>query len=388
MQQQKATEPVQPQNNNVQRGPFPWERVIRIIVAVSMILILSILTIVGLFVTGHMYNASFSVPAAIGLILAIIAVLAWLFPFRPFGWQQFPPSLPVPTGPTAKTDEMQTTPPITQIVQVFHLAKSQLPSPDEFYGRAYERATLINCISQRSSTALVGESWIGKSWLIQYLQQIAPTHAQLGPQVHIGELNVAHPLCYTQADFVKEALKALHLPQPRLNPHDKPLAYLSLKVRKMKKQGITPVLCINEFTSLIDKPDFDRRFLNELRAIAQHDKLVLIIVSRKPLHKLIEQMTGGTSPLFNIMPELTLQPFTEAEAQVFIHEKGQQSSLSGDEQTFFRECAAISQANGKLGWPPLRLQLTGQLLLRDKSSGTLALNDPDYGADFKKRLDE
>jgi conflict system STAND superfamily ATPase len=247
---------------------------------------------------------------------------------------------------------------------------------------------LIDNIRQKRSTSLVGEYRIGTSWLMQHLQQIAPTHPQLGPLVRIGILDVYQSQCQTLKGFVKETLKVLNMPVHHPNSYKEPLERLSIEVRAMRQQNIILVLFIDKFADLIGKRGFDKSFVTQLRAILEHDGLVLITASGKPLHTVIEHITGGTSPLFNIMPELILQPFTEAEAKAFISTKGQQSSLSGDEQAFFREQAAISQANGELGWPPLRLQLTGQLLLKDKSSRALALSDPAYRADFKKRLDD
>ena len=73
------------------------------------------------------------------------------------------------------------------------------------------------------------------------------------------------------------------------------------------------MLCIDEFAGLIGKPDFDKLFLSGLRAIAEDEGLVLITASRQPLHEVIEHIIGESSPLFNIMPQLTLKPFTEQE---------------------------------------------------------------------------
>lgn len=399
-QQQNPVGPAQPHNNNLQRGPFPWGRMIRISVAVSLVLILSVLTVAVLFVSGHMYDVAFSAPAAIGLILAIIAVLAWLFPFNPFIWRQPPEPTPAPdvsqsqilplpiilTQTSTMSAPQIATHTVLSSTQIFHV--ESLPFPDEFYGRTYERVTLINRTSQRSSTSLVGEHRIGTSWLMQYLQQIAPTHAQLGPQVRIGKLSATHSQCQTLTGFVKKALKALNVPVHKPHPHETPLERLAIEVSDMKKQSIIPVLCIDEFAGLIGKPDFGKSFVEGLKAIAEDDGLVLITASREPLHKTIEKITGATSPLFEVMQELTLKPFTEVEAKEFISKKGQQAGLSGDEQAFFLACAAIPQANGQLGWPPLRLQLTGELLLKDKFSGVLALSDPAYQAAFKQHLTE
>ncbi|MEO9030487.1 MAG: AAA family ATPase, partial [Ktedonobacteraceae bacterium] len=315
MQQQKAAGPVQPPNNGVQRRPFPW---VRTIVAFLIVLVLSILTVLGLLATGHVINYVwfFIAPALFALIVAIVPILISLFTFDPVVQPQQPTTaLPssqahIATAPVVLT---QTSTILTQqapagsispVAQIFHFAQS-LPSHDEFYGRAYERATLINRTSQRSSTALVGEYRIGKSWLMQYLQQSAPTHAQLGPQIRIGRLSATHPQCQTLAGFVKKALEALNVSTHRPNPHETPLERLAIEAGELKRQGIIPVLCIDEFAGLIGMLGFGKSFVKGLRAIAENDGLVLITASKDPLHTVIEHIIGGTSPLFNIMLELT-----------------------------------------------------------------------------------
>ncbi|MGH2506638.1 MAG: hypothetical protein ACRDHZ_04350 [Ktedonobacteraceae bacterium] len=401
-QQQKAIEPVQPRKS-VPRGPLPW---FRIKLAVFLSLIACILTVVGLLATGHLYDIFSISVAALVLIGIIIAILAWLFPFNPFVRQQPPPPSSTPNtspsqvvaSPVTLTQTSVIPTPVSPVLsslalptaQIFHFAES-MPSPDEFYGRAYERTTLLNRTYQRSSTALVGEYRIGKSWLMQYLQQSALMHTPLGLQVRIGRMSATNPQCQTLPGFVKKALEVLNVPAHRPSPRETPLERLTIEAGEMKKQGVISVLCIDEFAGLMGKPGFDKSFVEGLRAIAEDEGLVLITASREPLHTVIEQITGETSPLFNIMLELTLQPFTEAEATMFIREKGQQCGLSRDEQAFFLACAAMPQPSGASGWPPLRLQLVGQLLLADKYPVALAqhvytLHDPFYQADFKERL--
>lgn len=379
--------------HRARRGSFPWWRVVLMF---AFFLLLSGLVVIGLLATGHVIDTvwSFVVTAALGLIGAMVPVLQWLFPVNPLGSSQSEllPDLPTPV-PQATPVKGSFLPvsSVSPALTIFHFDERELPGPDEFYARAAERIELIDRISKRSSAAIVGEYRMGKSWLMQYLQQIAPTHPQLGPQVRIARLSATHPQCATVVGFVRRALEVLELPGHKTALT--PLLRLSSAAREFKNLGIIPVLCIDEFAGLTGKPGFDKDFVAGLRAIAEDEGLVLITASRQPLHQLIKHMLGEDSPLFNIMPEFTLHAFTEQEAREFVSSKAQQASLDGDEQAFLLECGAVNQPNGRSGWPPLRLQLAGRFLLADKYPAAAGqpvykLVDPAYQANFRVRLDE
>lgn len=429
VQQQNMTQ--QPQSLNqsqtqtapASRGSFPW---FRLLCAVGIGLLLAFLSLFVILGTGRVISPIWVIvaPVLIALIVAIIPVVQYFFPLSPVAWRfsktsqassptpdppLTPPVSPVlPTSPTPQPQQPSvsssqapvapTTQPVltastVQESQIFHCNEPQLPNHEAFYNRVYERSELIQRVSIRASTAVDGEYRIGKSWLLQYLQQVAPTHPQLGSHVRVGRFSATHPHCQTPSGFVKYVLEKLNLPN-HSNGHaqNMPLAQLAKAARDCQQLGIIPVLCIDEFAGLIGKPGFDITFLSELRSIAEDDGLVLITASKQPLHEIIEQMTGQTSPLFNIMPRLPLKPFTEAEARKFILEKGQQA-FDQKESDFFRACAAIFAPDGTMGWPPLRLQLVGKMLLNDKraalaESRTYNVSDATYQAAFKQRLDE
>lgn len=276
---------------------------------------------------------------------------------------------------------------------IFHFDEIQLPNPSEFFGQEYERIDLIKRTGRRNSTAIVGDYRSGKSWLMQYLQQVTPSHPQLGPNVRIGRLSARHPQCQTPAGFVKRALEVLSVPNHDANLKKMQLERLANAARDLRNLGIIPVLCIDEFAGLIGKTGFDKVFLSGLRAVAQDDGLVLIAASRQSLHEVIENIIGESSPLFNIMPQLVLKPFTEQTAKTFVKEKSLQASFNEDEQGFFLDCAAIHQPDGAKQWPPMRLQLVGQLLLDDKrialdNRRAYNVQDALYQSDFRKRLEE
>ena len=340
MQQQTQTQvQTQPQAAPSRRGHFPW---VRLLIALGIILLLVLLFVISVLSTdGVLAPIWFIIASAvIGLIIAIFTVVQYFFPLHPVAQSQPPatgvspaplPSTHTPAAQPPQSSAASSPPPVApvapaaqtiQVVQaahIFHCNEPQLPGPEAFFGRAYERQELIHRISIRASTAVDGEYRAGKSWLLQYVQQIAPIHRQLGTHVKVGKFSATHPQCQTVEGFVKRALETLNLPDHNgTHARKLQLAQLAIAVRDCKKLDIIPVLCIDEFAGLIGKPGFDTTFLNELRSIAEDDGLVLIAASRQPLHEVIEQMTGQTSPLFNIMPRLPLKPFTEPEAQAFI----------------------------------------------------------------------
>jgi hypothetical protein len=413
-QQPQHPDHAQSQDAISSRGPFPW---IRLFIAMGIVILLALLFALSVLSTGHVISYIWVIlaPALISWIIAIIPVLQYFFPLSPVTWkagqsspqvidaspaqspsesvsvaQPQPSSVsnsPLPTASVLST--VQT----IQPVHIFSCNEPQLPNPKALYGRAYERSELIQRTSIRASTAIDGTYRIGKSWLLQYLQQVAPTHPQLGSHVRIGRFSATHPQCQAPAGFVKRALEMLNVPNHDVHSKKLQLAQLALAARDCQNLGIIPVLCIDEFAGLIGKQGFDTTFLSELRAVAADDGLVLITASKQPLHEVIEQMTGQTSPLFNIMPRLVLKPFTDPEARTFIDEKGQQAGFDQQERAFFLECAAISTPEGIMGWPPLRLQLVGKMLHDEKLAAVAEqraydVSNATYQAEFKKRLNE
>lgn len=375
----------QGQGKTERYGPFFRRRVM--ILFLSATLLIALLILLWLVASKNINAGTVLVPGVITGIGILFTILQWLFPVNTSASSVQSTGTPVILGQTATVQPRLA----HSFADIFHFNETQLPDPGEFYGREYERLTLLTRTGKRNSTAIVGDYRIGKSWLMQYLQQRVPS--QIGPNVRVGKLSATHPESQTPAGFVRRALEVLDLPVHKTGAHVTPLERLALAARELKQLGIIPVLCIDEFAGIVGKEGFDRDFIMGLRAIAEDEGLVLVTASKQSLHQVIENMTGETSPLFNIMPEIALKPFTEAEAKIFVSEKSQQAAFSKNEQTFFLECAAISQANGKQGWPPMRLQLVGQILAAEKHRAleerrACPITDPTFQADFKVRLEE
>jgi hypothetical protein len=239
----------------------------------------------------------------------------------------------------------------------------------------------------------VGERRQGKTWLLSYLQLMAPTHSLLGPAYRVACVSATHPQCGSLAGFVRHVLDEFHVPLLSPDSVQPPLTWLAHEVRSLKKLGIVPVLCIDEFEGFTNTQEFTRSFVEGLRALTQDDGLVLVTGSRRPLKELIEHLTGETSPLFNIVHQISLRPFDEQEARAFVEAKSTQVSFSEEEQEYFLRRAALYTVHGDPYWPPLRLQLVGQMLLDEKllPAGQQAASQAERTRaqnEFKARLDE
>ena len=260
-----------------------------------------------------------------------------------------------------------------------------LAHPSEFYGRVTERKALLQRTQTGASTSLIGARRIGKTWLLQYLRLVAAK--QLGSQFRSGYVDATMPSSTTIAGFIARVLEEITGIAPK-DPSTLDLATLERVVRDLRGKNQTPVLCIDEFEGLCNPQEFSERFFTGLRAIAQAG-LVLVTASKRPLIKLVTREIS-TSPFFNIFDQRTLKPFSSADAQKFVMEKGIQARFSAEEQAYLlRFGQEISQQ-----WPPLLLQLAGKILLEDKnrvtfdSSASYNLQDQDYQNDFERRLEE
>jgi hypothetical protein len=268
-----------------------------------------------------------------------------------------------------------------------------LRDPSEFYGHTAARTTLITRTANGGSSSIVGERRAGKTWLLGYLQLIVPTHSKLGSAYRIAYISAEHPRCKSLAGVVQWVLEELSISQTSHDLSLQPLDQLSLGVRALKKLGIRPVLCIDEFEGFDNRREFDVDFIEGLRAMAQSDGLILVTASKRPLKELIEDLTGQTSPLFNIVQQISLQPFTEQEAREFVRDKSDMAGFTKEESDFFFDQSTLHTPNGVLYWSPLRLQLVGQMLFDDKQAARGQLLDDKldsfrYQCEFETRLNE
>jgi transcriptional regulator with XRE-family HTH domain len=248
-----------------------------------------------------------------------------------------------------------------------------LSRPEELYGRRREKKTLIERTYYKASTSITGPRRIGKTWLVQYLRLVAPE--ELGSRFHIGYMDAMSSSCATIAGFTSEALSALGLAAEQALPG---LDALALRLQQLREKKIVPVLCIDEFECIADHENFSVDFFGGLRAMTQTLDLVLVVVSKNPLHLVVGQNARG-SGFFNVFERVALKPFTLSEAEEFIQRKSRLAGFTSQEREYLWKYGKEHEQDS--AWLPLRLQLAGKLLLDDLDQ---ARGNPNYGAIFEE----
>ncbi len=358
------------------RRRFPWRRFIIVIIVVFVIVVMTILGI---------YNptAIFAIAALTALSL-LISLLQWLFPVpveisgNSLDVQQTKDEM-IASGQPIPPNAPKIPEPVPSSIFFFN---EPLPYIQEFYGRTSERNTVINRARRRASTSIIGPRRIGKTWLLEYTKILLsnePDHTFL-----VGYLDASAPSCKTVSQFTNLALEALGASNVRARGLDR----LESFVKDQKQKNLIPVLLIDEFEGLTNSPEFNLDFFSGLRSIANAG-LVLVTTSREPLPNVVIKIAGEdarTSPFFNIFEQITLKPFHKSEAEEFAHTKSEQAKFTALERGVLLKYGTT----GVEQWPPLRLQLTGKLLLESEQEppGRYRPNDPHYWREFEHELEE
>lgn len=324
-------------------------------------------------------NKKFSLVAIVTLILCgvlIVVLLFWLY-LRTVKSSNTKDTTVQSSEPIERNRNQAITEPIFRVnVERMESSKKSsnsifyvdapLPDLDEFYGRRMEYRILIDRIKKGASSSIVGGPKSGKTWLANYTLRKARLELD-GQKVKIGYVDATGPACITVSGFVRESFKELDLPY-NLPDSDYNLAVLDASIRNLIRAGQTPILFIDNFEALPDNVEFDDRFFGALRAITQVG-LAIVAVSRESLTKLVSRRTKR-SGFFNVFAQITLRPFDELEAEEFVHAKAVQAEFTQQE----REEMLQYGRDRKGTWPPLRLQLVGNMLLERKNRDSL----PDY----------
>jgi hypothetical protein len=217
-----------------------------------------------------------------------------------------------------------------------------------------------------------------------YLYLVAPQ--ELGPHFRIGSMSATLPSSAQVAGFCKAALEALGHPSPSLLQRPD-LTLLEGFVRNIVANKNVPILCIDEFERLMDYPECNSQFFNELRAITQIG-LGLVVLSKKPLAEIMSE-NGLNSNFYNVFQPVSLVPFDKGDAEQFLQEKGTQAHFTIEERRYIQ---TYSRTDGEK-FPPLRLQLVGDRLWHEKYVTDPATrqryrpDDPAYWEGFKERVD-
>jgi hypothetical protein len=227
------------------------------------------------------------------------------------------------------------------------VAGSKIEDSWRFVGRQDELHAIASRMSgvQPTSVNVVGDKRIGKSSLLYHFSQTWEQRVPEPSRYVVVYLSLQDADCHTEEGFYQAVAEALlsRVSGWKLglrNPlKAKPLhrQAFSDAIKQWKQQGVLPVLCLDDFESLLKRTEeFDNGFYDNLRSLMDDNALMLVVASRKELsvygseHRFVSQF-------FNLGHVLKLEDLTTDEAIQLVRLPASSVSsappvLSGDEQ--------------------------------------------------------
>jgi hypothetical protein len=219
------------------------------------------------------------------------------------------------------------------------IAGPMLQYPEQFVGRKQELRAIIGRMegSQPTSINIVGEHQIGKSSLLYYFFLTWEQRVSQPQSYVVIYLSLQNANCQKEKDFYQAvAQKLLDCPRVKQNnnlvrllqettfiifrnkPFELDRSGFSVAMEEFKRQGLLPVLCLDDFESLFasrdeERKEFDNGFYDSLRSLMDDSVLMLILTSCKALEA-YEQEYRFVSSFFNVGQVIKLEELTTDEA--------------------------------------------------------------------------
>lgn len=254
------------------------------------------------------------------------------------------------------------------------VAGPMITDPQFFVGRLVE-LNAITCGmtgNQLVSMNVVGKRRIGKSSLLYHFSQTYE-HLVHNPQRYVViYLDLQDIQCQREVGLYHAvARQFFNLPKVRSQRAlTRPFQVSSFQrqnfstaMAEWKRQGVVPVLCLDEFEALFSHPkEFDDGFFENLRSLMNSNNLMLVIASHRKLD-FYRHRYGLNSAFFNLGQVLTLGELKEQEARELVslpERTGVPAVLSRYEQRLARNWG---------GCHPFLLQLAGSFLWEARQLG-------------------
>ncbi|NET72567.1 MAG: ATP-binding protein [Sphaerospermopsis sp. SIO1G2] len=262
-----------------------------------------------------------------------------------------------------------------------------------FVGRREELQAMVSRMTgtQPTSINIYGEKRIGKSSLLYHFFLTWEQRVQNPSRYVVIYLSLRNVQCQTETQFYQAIAQEL-LKFPNVNNNQVLSNFLQVAnldrsafsdgMKQWKKQGMLPVLCLDDFQTLFDnKSEFDNGFYENLRSLMDSNTLMLIIACYKKLD-FYSKKYKFTSSFFNLGHVIKLVELPEDEVKDLLRlpakdNNNLQPALSMDEQSFTQQLGLNH---------PFLLQIAGGLVCEARQHGHNKEWVKKHFADQSKRL--
>ncbi|MFB2836664.1 hypothetical protein [Floridanema evergladense] len=246
-------------------------------------------------------------------------------------------------------------------------AGSMISDPRFFVGRKAEldAITMRMTSSPPVSVNVVGKGRTGRSSLLYHFFQTYEQRVENPQRYVVAYFNLSSPLFHREEGFYLTIARELYnLPKVRSQKvltkpfHVKNFERhtFSVVLGEWKRQGVLPVLCLDEFEALFHHPqEFNDGFFDNLSFLLNSKTLMLAIASHRKLDY-YQHRYKLTSNFFQLADVIKLGNLTEEEARELVSlpvTLGGEAALTLEEQRLARKWG---------GCHPLLLQLAASLL--------------------------
>jgi class 3 adenylate cyclase len=180
---------------------------------------------------------------------------------------------------------------------------------EDFFNRDNEQSKLRSFLHGKQNCQVVGPRRIGKTSLLRQIMRMAPVWIE---SCVVAYLDFQDPRCFNLSGWLHRASRQFRWSSPAGN-----LSEFADYVEDMSLKNLHPVLCLDEFNELEKRrSEFDRDFYLTLRSCGQQG-MSIITASHKQLIEITDH-SDPSSPFYNIFPLLSLEPFSETDAEDFV----------------------------------------------------------------------
>lgn len=239
-----------------------------------------------------------------------------------------------------------------------------MADPAMFYGRSQSRRQIEARLQNMGSAVIVGLPGMGKTTLLHYLIYYTPWDPAWN--FLFAYLDLSEEAYQTRRGLRREALEQWYYrlgatpPPPALHAAD-----FAQQVRHLRERGYRPVLCLDGFDRLLQRPsEFHDDFFERWRTLANTGQLAILATAADSLSSLFQQV-GRPVNLDALFSEARLSLFSPEEARDLLTEPAARLGVTISQ-------AAVSDLLAWAGPHPLYLQLAGQILFEYLRRGPYA----------------
>ncbi len=196
----------------------------------------------------------------------------------------------------------------------------RITEPAHFVGRDAELRRIFTALEtaqdgQAQHISVVGPRRMGKSSLLFHVTQIYQQRLRQPAKYRFIYVDLDEARCHTLHGLLHCILQAMDLPHPARPTLEQ---FQDALGKFHAKQGIVPVLCLDEFEHLTQrKEQFPDAFFEAWRSLGNSSRVVFLTASKASLFELIQQ-GSLTSSFHNIFTLLPLGEFTPVDAQALL----------------------------------------------------------------------